>query len=103
MDAVRAEKDDPRITRIGRIIRKVRIDELPQAWSVLKGEMSFVGPRPERPQFVAQLAQGPADRRGPRLHPDDFLGPNRERPQRGQGFGRKLVQHMADYEEADRV
>ncbi len=55
--AVWAEKDDPRITRIGRIIRKIRIDELPQAWSVLKGEMSFVGPRPERPQFVAQLEQ----------------------------------------------
>ncbi|QDK32888.1 TIGR03013 family XrtA/PEP-CTERM system glycosyltransferase [Sphingomonas sp. IC081] len=50
-----AEKDDPRVTRVGRFIRKVRIDELPQAWSVLKGEMSFVGPRPERPQFVADL------------------------------------------------
>ena len=55
--AVWAEKDDPRITRIGRFIRKVRIDELPQTWSVLKGEMSFVGPRPERPQFVDQLEQ----------------------------------------------
>ena len=53
--AVWAEKDDPRITRVGRFIRKVRIDELPQCWSVLKGEMSFVGPRPERPQFVANL------------------------------------------------
>ena len=53
--AVWAEKDDPRITRIGRIIRKTRIDELPQCWSVLKGEMSFVGPRPERPQFVEDL------------------------------------------------
>ena len=53
--AVWAQKDDPRITRIGRILRKLRIDELPQAWSVLKGEMSFVGPRPERPQFVADL------------------------------------------------
>jgi sugar transferase (PEP-CTERM system associated) len=53
--AVWAEKDDPRITRIGRIIRKLRIDELPQCWSVLKGEMSFVGPRPERPQFVEDL------------------------------------------------
>ncbi|WP_395395102.1 TIGR03013 family XrtA/PEP-CTERM system glycosyltransferase [Novosphingobium sp. BL-8A] len=52
-----AEKDDPRITRVGRFIRKVRIDELPQAWSVLKGEMSFVGPRPERPQFVADLEE----------------------------------------------
>jgi len=53
--AVWAQKDDPRVTRIGAFIRKVRIDELPQAWSVLKGEMSFVGPRPERPQFVADL------------------------------------------------
>ena len=50
-----AQKDDPRITRLGRFIRKVRIDELPQTWSVLKGEMSFVGPRPEVPQFVADL------------------------------------------------
>ena len=47
--------DDPRVTRIGRFIRKLRIDELPQTWSVLKGEMSFVGPRPERPEFVADL------------------------------------------------
>ncbi len=55
--AVWAEKDDPRITRVGRVIRKIRVDELPQVWSVLKGEMSFVGPRPERPQFVAELEQ----------------------------------------------
>ncbi|WP_260599800.1 TIGR03013 family XrtA/PEP-CTERM system glycosyltransferase [Sphingomonas endolithica] len=55
--AMWAEKDDPRITRVGRIIRKLRIDELPQTWSVLKGEMSFVGPRPERPQFVEDLEQ----------------------------------------------
>lgn len=53
--AVWAAKDDPRVTRIGRFIRKVRIDELPQTWCVLKGEMSFVGPRPERPEFVADL------------------------------------------------
>lgn len=53
--AVWAQADDPRITRIGRFIRNTRIDELPQAWSVLKGEMSFVGPRPERPQFVSDL------------------------------------------------
>jgi sugar transferase (PEP-CTERM system associated) len=52
-----ASKDDPRVTRIGRFIRKVRIDELPQSWSVLKGEMSFVGPRPERPQFVSELEE----------------------------------------------
>lgn len=50
-----AEKDDPRVTRLGKFIRKVRIDELPQVWTVLKGEMSFVGPRPEVPQFVADL------------------------------------------------
>lgn len=56
-NAVWAEKDDPRITRVGRVIRKLRIDELPQCWSVLTGEMSFVGPRPERPQFVEDLEQ----------------------------------------------
>jgi sugar transferase (PEP-CTERM system associated) len=50
-----AAKDDPRVTRVGRLIRKLRIDELPQAWTVLKGEMSFVGPRPERPEFVSDL------------------------------------------------
>ena len=50
-----AEQDDPRITRVGRIIRKLRIDELPQLWAVLKGHMSFVGPRPEVPQFVSEL------------------------------------------------
>jgi sugar transferase (PEP-CTERM system associated) len=54
-EAVWAQKDDPRITAIGKWTRKLRIDELPQAWNVLKGEMSFVGPRPERPQFVADL------------------------------------------------
>jgi sugar transferase (PEP-CTERM system associated) len=53
--AVWAQKDDPRVTRVGSVIRKLRIDELPQAWSVLKGDMSFVGPRPERPQFVADF------------------------------------------------
>ena len=53
--AVWAQKDDPRVTRVGAVIRKLRIDELPPAWSVLKGDMSFVGPRPERPQFVADL------------------------------------------------
>lgn len=50
-----AEEDDDRITRIGRIIRRARIDEMPQVWNVFKGEMSFVGPRPERQFFVKQL------------------------------------------------
>ena len=50
-----ASEDDPRITRLGRFIRKVRIDELPQVWTVLRGRMSFVGPRPEVPQFVEDL------------------------------------------------
>ncbi|TWI62974.1 sugar transferase (PEP-CTERM system associated)/exopolysaccharide biosynthesis polyprenyl glycosylphosphotransferase [Pseudoduganella lurida] len=50
-----AARNDPRITRVGRVIRKLRIDELPQILNVLKGEMSFVGPRPERPYFVSQL------------------------------------------------
>lgn len=51
-----ATADDPRSTRVGRIIRKLRIDELPQIINVLKGEMSFVGPRPERPHFVNMLS-----------------------------------------------
>jgi sugar transferase (PEP-CTERM system associated) len=53
--AVWATENDPRVTRVGRIIRRTRIDELPQIFNVLKGEMSFVGPRPERPEFVADL------------------------------------------------
>jgi sugar transferase (PEP-CTERM system associated) len=52
-----ASQTDERTTRIGRIIRKIRVDEIPQFWNILKGEMSFVGPRPERPHFVHQLAQ----------------------------------------------
>jgi sugar transferase (PEP-CTERM system associated) len=52
-----AQYADPRVTRVGAIIRKLRIDELPQVFNVLRGHMSFVGPRPERPEFVAQLAE----------------------------------------------
>jgi sugar transferase (PEP-CTERM system associated) len=52
-----AQHGDPRVTRVGAIIRKLRVDELPQVINVLRGQMSFVGPRPERPEFVAQLAE----------------------------------------------
>jgi sugar transferase (PEP-CTERM system associated) len=52
-----AQTADDRMTRVGRIIRKIRVDEIPQFWNILRGEMSFVGPRPERPHFIAQLAQ----------------------------------------------
>jgi len=53
--AVWAEKNDARVTRVGTLLRATRVDELPQLWNILKGELSFIGPRPERPEFVAQL------------------------------------------------
>lgn len=52
-----AAEDDPRITRVGRVLRKTRLDEIPQLFNILSGSMSLVGPRPERPHFVAELAK----------------------------------------------
>src|SRR5262249_58049669 len=55
--AVLATADDPRVTAIGRALRGARVDEIPQLWNVLRGDMSLVGPRPERPEFAERFAK----------------------------------------------
>jgi lipopolysaccharide/colanic/teichoic acid biosynthesis glycosyltransferase len=56
-EAIWAKENDPRVTRFGYLLRKVRFDELPQLVNVLKGEMSFIGPRPERREFVEKICK----------------------------------------------
>ena len=65
-----AGENDPKITPVGRFIRKTRLDEIPQIYNVIRGDMSFIGPRPERPEFVTELT-----RRVPHYHLRHLIRP----------------------------
>ena len=84
-----ATKNDSRVTRVGAFLRKTRIDELPQLFSVLKGEMSIVGPRPERPEFVATLKE-----------PDPLLRPAPRRQAGVTGWAQVRYSYGASVEDA---
>jgi lipopolysaccharide/colanic/teichoic acid biosynthesis glycosyltransferase len=86
-EAVWAQENDCRVTRMGRILRKTHVDEFPQFWNILKGEMSAVGPRPERPEFVEELAREiPFYRVRHAVKPGSAKPPERSRRMAGWGL-----------------
>ena len=92
--SVDAEKDGPRwaqtgdarTTRVGKVIRKIRVDEIPQFWNILRGDMNFVGPRPERPYFVALLEEPALNGAGNEI--GDTIADGRRRRERALLFAR---------------